>query len=71
MIGTPMEPYFVQNGFLASLAAPSTTRSVVRTDAGDENTGGECFVDALAKESTGAVALVGDGDGDEEDKDEG
>ena len=66
-----MEPDFAKNGLLGYLAPTSSTRTVFGAETGDEDAGSKSFVDALTEESTGAVALVRDGDRDEEDKDEG
>lgn len=66
-----MYPHFTHNRFLASLSPTSSTSAVVGTDARDEDTGSKGLVDTLAKENTGTVALVSDGDGDEKYEDEG
>ena len=66
-----MDPHFANNGLLASLAPTPSTSTIVGTKARDEDASGKGFVDALAEEDTGTVALVRDGDGNEEDEDEG
>ena len=66
-----MDPHFAHNGLLASLAPTPVTSAIVVTEAGNEDTSGKGFVNALAEENTGSVALVGDGDRNEEDEDEG
>lgn len=66
-----MDPHFAHNGLLASLAPTPITSTIGWTEAGDGDASSKGFINASAEENTGTVALVGDGDGNEEDKDEG
>src|SRR5258706_5285407 len=66
-----MDPHFAHNGLLASLAPTPITSTTIGTDTWDEDASGKGFVNALTEENTGTVALVSNGDGNEEDEDEG